>query len=52
MTTEKAKEKVQLLRHSDGALWRQVKAAAVLEGCTMTEWVEKLLKDKLNPNSD
>jgi len=40
--------KSQQLRNADEALWRQVKAAAALEGNTLTKWVEKVVREKLN----
>ncbi|MBA7538149.1 hypothetical protein ES705_30423 [subsurface metagenome] len=46
MTTENSK--TQQLKNSDEALWRQIKAAAALEGITLTKWVEKVAKEKLN----
>ncbi|MBA7563450.1 hypothetical protein ES708_05108 [subsurface metagenome] len=46
MTTENSK--TQQLKNSDEALWRQIKAAAALEGCTLTKWVEKVAREKLN----
>ncbi len=42
--------KTQQLRGADEAFWRQVKAAAALEGTTVTEWVEKVIGKKLHPN--
>ena len=53
MNTKTEKEtRTQQLKKSDVELWRQVKAAAALEGCTMTEWVEKVLSEKLDTKSD
>ena len=51
--TEKT-EKTQQLRHPDKQLWRQVKAAAVMAGKTMTEWVEEAIRKQLaaTKNSD
>lgn len=46
MTTENAK--TQQLRNADEALWRQIKAAAALDGETLTEWVEKVVREKLD----
>ncbi len=46
MTTENSK--TQQLKNADKALWRQVKAAAALEGTTLTKWVEKVAREKLN----
>ncbi len=46
MTTEE-KKKTQQLKNSDEALWRQFKAAAALEGITLTKWIEKVAKEKL-----
>jgi hypothetical protein len=40
--------RTQQLKNSDEALWRQVKAAAALEGTTLTKWVEKVAREKLN----
>ena len=45
MNTEKGK--TQQLKNSDEALWRQFKAAAALEGCTITKWMEKVAREKL-----
>lgn len=46
MTTVNSKS--QQLRNADEALWRQIKAAAALEGNTLTEWVEKVAREKLD----
>ncbi|GAI79686.1 unnamed protein product, partial [marine sediment metagenome] len=46
MATKNSKS--QQLRNADEALWRQIKAAAALEGNTLTEWVEKVAREKLN----
>ena len=40
--------RLQQLKHADAQLWRQVKAQAVLEGKTITEWVEGVLGQHLN----
>ena len=40
-------QKTQQLRYPNEQLWRQVKAAAVLEGKAMTEWVEEALRKHL-----
>lgn len=45
MATENTK--AQQIKRADEALWRQIKAAAALEGITITEWVEKVAKEKL-----
>ena len=37
----------QQLVHPDDELWRQVKVAAIMEGKTMTEWVEETLRERL-----
>lgn len=46
MTTKNTKS--QQLRNADEELWRQIKAAAALEGETLTEWVEKLARENLD----
>ena len=46
------KGKTQQLKNSDEALWRQVKAAAALEGITLTKWVEKVAREKLEPKPE
>jgi len=43
-----ANGKTQQLRNADEALWRQIKAAAVLEGQTLTEWIEKAASEFLD----
>ena len=48
MTTQNSR--TQQLKNSDEALWRQIKAAAALEGTTLTKWVEKVAQEKLNSN--
>jgi len=50
MATENTK--TQQLKNSDEALWRQVKAAAALEGITLTKWVEKVVRNKLHLKPD
>jgi len=40
--------KTQQLKKPDEALWRRVKAAAALDGITLTEWVEKVAREKLD----
>jgi len=40
--------KNQQLRNADETLWRQIKAAAALDGKTLTEWVEQVAREKLN----
>lgn len=47
MNTEKKAPKTQQLKHPDEELWREVKAAAVMAGKTMTEWVEEVLRKEL-----
>lgn len=37
----------QQLRNPDDKLWREVKAAAVMEEKTMTQWVEEACKKQL-----
>ncbi len=49
MTNTKS-DKVQQLKHPDAALWRQVKAAAILSQKTMTEWVEDAIRNQLAGN--
>jgi len=44
MSNKKPIGKAQQLRHHDELLWRKVKAAAVMEGKTMTEWVEEAIR--------
>ncbi len=41
------KDRTQQLRNSDEQLWRQVKAAAVMEGTSMTDWVEEAIRMRL-----
>ena len=43
-------DRVQQLKHPDAALWRQVKAAAILSQKTMTEWVEEAIRNQLAEN--
>ncbi len=40
--------KVQQLKNVDAELWRRVKAQAALDDKTITQWVEDLVKRKLN----
>jgi len=40
--------KTQQLKNVDGALWRRIKAAAALDGKTLTKWVEQVAREKLN----
>lgn len=35
------------LRNADAALWRRVKAAAALEGLSMTEWTENVIRKQI-----
>jgi len=37
----------QQLKHPNALLWRQVKAAAIMEGKTITEYVEEILREHL-----
>ena len=37
----------KMLRNVNEQLWREVKARAALEGMSMTNWVEKVLAEKL-----
>jgi hypothetical protein len=37
----------QQLRNPDEKLWRQVRAAAIMEGKTMTRWVEEACRKQL-----
>jgi len=37
----------QQLRNPDEKLWREVRAAAVMEGITMTQWVEEVCRKQL-----
>lgn len=41
------KQRTVQLKHADDELWRQVKAAAVLVGQTMTEWTEPVIRKQL-----
>ena len=41
------KDSPQQLKHPNVLLWRQVKAAAIMEGKTMTEYVEEILREHL-----
>ncbi len=50
MTNTKNDKRVQQLKHPDAALWRQVKAAAILSQKTMTEWVEDAIRNQLAEN--
>ncbi len=36
------------LRSADDPLWRRVKAAAALEGLSMTEWTENVIRKHLD----
>jgi len=47
MKNEQESQRLQGLKHTDVQLWRQVKAAAVMEGKTMTQWVEEVLRKHL-----
>lgn len=38
---------VQQLKNADPQLWRQVKAQAALDGKSMTQWVEEVVKGEL-----
>jgi len=48
MNTPNSKSKSQQLTNADEALWREVKAAAAVEGTTLTKWVEKVAREKLD----
>jgi len=49
MTTKNTENgKTQQLRNADEALWRRIKAAAVLEGETLTKWTEKAARERLD----
>ena len=37
----------KILRNVSEQLWREVKAQAALDGMSMTNWVEKVLAEKL-----
>jgi len=37
----------QQLRNPDDLLWRQIRASAVMEGKTMTQWVEEACRKQL-----
>lgn len=37
----------KILRNVNEQLWREVKSQAALEGISMTNWVEKVLAEKL-----
>ena len=37
----------KMLRNTSEQLWREVKSQAALEGMSMTNWVEKVLAEKL-----
>jgi hypothetical protein len=41
----------QQLKHPDEKLWREIKAAAVMAGKTMTQWVEEACRKQLAPIS-
>ncbi len=47
-TIKEAKDWTQQLVHGDPDLWRQVKVAAIMDGKTMTQWVEEALRERLN----
>ncbi|MBI4302722.1 MAG: hypothetical protein HY665_00070 [Chloroflexi bacterium] len=46
-TTVRAPRRSQQLMNHDVQLWRQAKAAAVLKGQTITEWVEDVIRKEL-----
>ena len=48
--TNPKNDKTQQLKHPDPALWRQVKASAILDQKTMTEWVEDAIRNQLARN--
>jgi len=49
MTTKNTENgKTQQLRKADEELWRGFKAAAALEGLTITEWIEKAASEFLD----
>ena len=48
MNTNSTKPKpTQQLRNPDDLLWRQIRASAVMEGKTMTQWVEEACRKQL-----
>ncbi len=48
MEKESPKTYTAQLRNADRELWRRILAAAILDGITYTEWVERLAKEKLD----
>lgn len=43
--------RTQQLKGADIPLWRQIKAAAAIDGLTLTQWVEKVAREKLDKNT-